>query len=75
MEDRNLNAILATLATSSLSNQRDRTFVDNQATSTSTEPSSIQPSDIPHLLHNSFLMLLSNISSPFVNGILAFLIF
>ena len=72
IEHRNLNAILATLATSSLYNERVRTFLDSQTTSTSTESSSIQPSDIPHLLHNSFLMLLSNISSPFVNGILAF---
>ena len=73
MEDQNLNAILATLATSSLYNERVRTFIDSQVTSTSTERSSIQPSDIPYLLHNSFLMLLSNISSSFVNGILAFL--
>ena len=73
IEDRNLNAILATLATSSLYNECVRTFIDSQVTSTSTESSRIQPSDIPSLLHNSFLMLLSNISSPFVNGILAFL--
>ena len=73
MEDRNLNAILATLLNSSHYNQRVRTFIDSQATSTSTESSSIQPSDIPHLLHNSFLMLFSDISSPFDNGILAFL--
>ena len=73
IEDRNLNAILATLATSSLYNERVRTFIDSQITYTSTESSSFQPSDIPLLLHNSFLMLLSNISNPFVNGILAFL--
>ena len=73
IEDRNLNAILATLATSSLYNERVRTFIDSQITYTSTESSGIQPSDTPHLLHNSFLVLLSNIFSPFVNGILAFL--
>ena len=75
IEDRNLNAKLATLATSFLYNERVQTFIDSQitSTSTSTESSSIQPSDRPHLLHNSFLMLLSNISSPFVNGILALL--
>ena len=67
IEDSNLNAILATLATSSLYNDRVRTFIDSQLTSTSTESSSIQPSDIPHLLRNSFLMLLSNISNPFLN--------
>ena len=54
IEDRNLNAILATLATSSLYNERVRTFIDSQITYTSTESSSIQPSDIPHLQHNSF---------------------
>ena len=32
-----------------------------------------QPSDASHLLHNSFLMLLSSISSPFFNGILSLL--
>ena len=48
-------------------------FIDSQVASTFTESSSIQSSDIPHLLHNSFLMLLSNISSLFVNRILAFL--
>ena len=73
IEDRKLNAILATLATSSLYNERVLTFIDSQITYTYTESSDIQPSDLPHLLHNSFLMLLSNISSPFVNGILAFL--
>ena len=73
IEDRNLNAILATLATSSLYNERVRIFIDNQVTYTSTESSNIQLSDIPPLLHNSFLMLFSNIPSPFVNGILAFL--
>ena len=73
IEDRNLNAILATLATSSLYNERVRTFIDSQVTYPSTESSSIQPSDIPPLLHNSFLMHLFNIFSPFVNGILAFL--
>ena len=52
-EDCNLNAILATLATSSLYNERVQTFIDSQTTSTAIESSSIQPSDIPHLLHNS----------------------
>ena len=32
-----------------------------------------QPSDVSHLLRNSFLMLLSSISSPFFNGILSLL--
>ena len=32
-----------------------------------------QPSDVSHLLHNSFLTLLSSISSPFFNGILSLL--
>ena len=73
MEDRNLNAIFATLSTSSLYNKRVQTFIDSKVTSASTESSSMQPSDMPHLLYNSFLMLLSNISNPFVNRILAFL--
>ena len=41
IEDRNLNAILATLATSSLYNECVRTFIDSQVTYTSTESSRI----------------------------------
>ena len=73
VEDRNLNAILATPATANLNNQRFQTFIDSQSNFTPTTSADFQPSDVSHLLHNSFLMLLLSISSPFFNGILSLL--
>ena len=74
IEDRNLNAILATLATANLRNDRIRTFLDSQTNISSTSLSDFQPSNIAHYLHNSFLMLLSSISSPFFNVLIFLLI-
>ena len=73
IEDRNLNAILATLATANLCNDRIRTFLDSQTNISSTSSSDFQSSNIAHYLHNSFLMLLSSISSPFFNALISLL--
>ena len=73
IEDRNLNAILATLATANLRNDRIRTFLDSQTNISSTSSSDFQPSNIAHYLHNSFLMLLSSISNPFFNALISLL--
>ena len=73
VEDCNLNAILATLATAHLNNQRIQTFIDSQLNFTSTTLADFQPSNVAHLLNNSFFTLLSSISSPFFNNILSFL--
>ena len=73
VEDCDQKAILATLATANFNNQRIQTFIESQSNLTSTTSVDFQPSDISHLLHNSFLMLLSSISSPFFNGILSLL--
>ena len=73
VEDRNLSATLATLATANLNNQRIQTFIDSQSNFTSSTSADFQPSDVSRLVYNSFLMLLSSISSPFFNGILSLL--
>ena len=73
IEDRNLNVILATLATANVNNQRIQTFIDSQSIPSSTISANFQPSDVSHLLHNSFLMLISSISSPFFNCLLSIL--
>ena len=73
VKDRNLNAILATLAIANLNNQRIETFIDSESIFTSTTSADFQPSEVFHLLHNSFCMLLSRISSPFFNGMLSLL--
>ena len=61
IEDHNLNAILATMATANIRNDRIRTFVDSQTNIFSTSSSDFPPSNVAHYLHNSFLMLISSI--------------
>ena len=71
--DRNLNALLATLATTSLRTERIQAFLDSQSNYSSVSSADIHFSDVTHLLHNSFLLLLSSISSPFFNAVLSLL--
>ena len=71
--DRNLNALLATLATTSLRTERIQAFLDSQSNCLSISSADIHSSDVTHLLHNSFLLLLSSISSPFFNAVLSLL--
>ena len=73
IKDRNSNVILATLATAYLHNDRIRTFLDSQTNISSTSSSDFQPSNIAHYLHNSFLMLISSIYSPFFNALISLL--
>ena len=71
--DRNLNAILATLATTSLRTECFQAFLDSQSNYSSVSSADIHFSDVTHLLHTSFLLLLSSISSPFFNAVLSLL--
>ena len=54
VEGRNLNAVLAKLATANLNKQRIQTFNDSKSNSTSTTSADFEPTDVSHLLHNSF---------------------
>ena len=60
IEDLNLNAILAPLATTNLRNDCIRTFVDSQTNICSTSSSDFQSSNIAH-----------SISSPFFNALIS----
>ena len=52
--DRNLNALLATLATTSLRTERIQAFLDSQSNYSSVSSADIHFFDVTHLLHNSF---------------------
>ena len=67
--DRNLNAIFSTSATSRCT-EHIQAFLDNQSNYLSILSVDIHFSNVTHLLHNSFLLLLSSISSPFFNAVL-----
>ena len=71
--DRNLNAIFATSATTSRCTEHIQAFLDSQSNYFSVSSADIHFSDVTHLLHNSFLLLLSSISSPFFNAVLSLL--
>ena len=71
--DRNINAILATSATTSRCTESIQAFLDCQSNCLSISSADIHFSDVTHLLHNSFLLLLSSISSPFFNAVLSLL--
>ena len=58
VEGRNLNAVLAKLATANLNKQRIQTFNDSKSNSTSTTSADFEPTDVSHLLHNSFFFML-----------------
>ena len=73
IEDRNLNAILATLASSNLRNERIHAFLNSQSNYSSVSSANLHLSNLSHLIHNSFLVLLSSLSSPFFNAILSIL--
>ena len=55
--DRNLNAILATLATTSRCTERIQAFLDSQSNYLSISSADAHFSNVTHLLHNSFLLL------------------
>ena len=63
--DRNINAILATSATTSRCTESIQAFLDSQSNYSSVSSADIHFSDVTHLLHNNFFLLLSSISSPF----------
>ena len=71
--DRNINAIFATSATTSRCTESIQAFLDSQSNCLSISSADIHFSDVTHLLHNSFLLLLSSISSPFFNAVLSLL--
>ena len=50
-----------------------KAFLDSQSNCLSISSADIHFSDVKHLLHNSFLLLLSSISSPFFNAVLSLL--
>ena len=68
--DRNLNAIFATSATTSRCTEHSSISFDNQSNCLSILSVDIHFSNVTHLLHNSFLLLLSSISIPFFNAVL-----
>ena len=71
--DRNLNAIFATSATTSCCTKHIQAFLNNQSNCLSILSVNIHFSDVTCLLRNSFLLLLSSISSPFFNTVLSLL--